>query len=50
MILSGELNLVYTYIKYLCGKIFKNYREYEINDLKCFLKILPQIELICDKI
>lgn len=37
MILSGELVKVYSYIKFLCDQILKQYRVYNPKDLKCFL-------------
>lgn len=41
---------VYGYLRYLVGQIISQYRIYNPVDLRCFLKTIPEMELICDKI
>lgn len=50
VVMSGELVKLYSYIRYLCDQILRQYRVYNPKDLKCFLQSLPELELLCDKI
>ena len=49
-IISMELVNVYGYLRRMVKQIFEHYREYSRSDLRCFLKVLPEIEMVCDKI
>ena len=39
----------YEYIRFICSHIFHNFKAYELSDLQCFMKTLPEIELLCDR-
>ena len=49
-IISLELVNIYGYLRCMVKQIFEHYREYSRSDLRCFLKVLPEIEMVCDKI
>ena len=48
-ILSSELVDVYSYLYYLINKVMSNYRLCSKADLRCFLKVIPEMETICDR-
>lgn len=43
VVVSGELVKLYSYIRYLCDQILRQYRVYNPKDLKCFLQSLPEL-------
>ena len=41
--------MVYSYMKMIIDEILTNYRVFDVSQLKCFMKTIPEIELTCDK-
>ncbi len=41
--------MVYSYMKMIIDEILVNYRGFDVAQLKCFMKTIPEIELTCDK-
>lgn len=46
---NEHLLFSYEYIRFICLQVLKSYKAYTLSDLQCFMKTLPEIELLCDR-
>lgn len=49
-VISEQLLGIYVYLRLIVANFLKEHRRCSLEDLECFLKTLPEIELLCDKL